>query len=122
MWEEVLANKGVEFVYVAEVENMVVGFLSAGPSREEELEFDGEIYGFYIEDQYQGQGIGRELFRVTVNKFLDNSFSSMFVWVLKENSAVKFYRKMGSRLVKESYIEIGGKEYLEIALGWDQLN
>ena len=122
MWEKVLVNEGSEFVHVAEIEKEVVGFLSAGPARAEELDYDGEIYGFYIEDQYQDQGIGKELFKAAVNKFKDYEFTTIFVWVLKENPAVKFYRKMGGKKVEEANLEIGGKEYKELALGWDDIN
>ena len=50
--------------YVAEHRrNGIVGFLSGGPSRMDDMTHAGELYAIYLLEQYQRQGIGRRLVR-----------------------------------------------------------
>jgi hypothetical protein len=45
----------------------------------------------------------------------------MVLWVLKENPAVKFYERMGGKLIARKPIEIGGAQLEEVAFGWTRL-
>ena len=46
---------------------------------------------------------------------------SLCVVVLKEGPAVAFYKKMGAQIVQERKDEIGGKQYAEYLMAWDQI-
>jgi hypothetical protein len=43
----------------------------------------------------------------------------MYIWVLAENPAKKFYEKMGGRYIMQQEIEIGDKKFIESAYGWE---
>lgn len=41
----------------------IVGFAWAGPERDEDSRFDGELYAIYLLERHQGRGVGRQLAR-----------------------------------------------------------
>lgn len=125
-WEQVLqqhTSGELHCVYVAENEHgEIIGFASGGKSRQENLPFEAEMYALYLFETAKRQGIGEKLFRAVTEKFRTEGYYSMMLWVLADNHfARRFYEKMGGRAVTEQMITIGGKELLEVAYGWDQL-
>jgi len=46
---------------------------------------------------------------------------SLCVVVLKEGPAVGFYKKMGAKIIQARRDEIGGKQYAEYLMGWEQI-
>lgn len=120
LWQSVLSKKD-EIVYVIENNNRIVGFISGGPAREEKFEKDGEIYAFYILEEHQNKGLGKKLLNKFFNDLKEKKHNSAYVWVLKDNPAVEFYKKMGAIEIKEEEIEIAKNKYKEVAYGWDHL-
>ena len=46
----------------------------------------------------------------------EKGYKEIVIWCLKENIQARgFYEKIGGKLYKERYIEIGQKEYKEIS-------
>jgi hypothetical protein len=45
----------------------------------------------------------------------------MLVWVLSENPAVSFYKRLGGMQIADKSIEIGGTSLEESAFGWPSL-
>ena len=116
-------NAEKSHILVAESDQRnVVGFVSAGMEREENLAHEGEIYAIYIIQEFQGRGWGKKLFIHSAKHLLKDSFSSMMLWVLKDNPSRGFYEALGGNLIKEKEIEIGGDLLMEVAYRWDQLN
>lgn len=125
-WTQVLSSEGMTDlldIFVAENEQgEIVGFASAGKSRQENLPFEGELYAIYLLESVKRQGIGEKLFRALTEKLSSADYSSIMLWVLAENyPGRRFYEKMGGRVITEQMIVIGGRELLEVAYGWDQL-
>lgn len=123
MWRSGLENpdwKGVMFVAEAP-EREIVGFVVGGPPQEPDEEFACELWAIYLLRAYQGQGIGRQLFRRFVEEMVGRGNTSMLLWVLAENPTVRFYERMGGTKVREKEIEIGGKTLVEWAYGWREL-
>ena len=105
------------FVYVAETPGgEVVGFASAGPQREGDEMYKGEIYTLYLLQSYQKQGIGSLLFRACVTELHQSGMASLLVWVLAANPARKFYEAMGGKYLREK--EIGSHRLIDVAYGW----
>lgn len=69
----------------------------------------------------QSKGYGRLL----VNRFIEElklmKYESMMLWVLKENPAINFYKKLGGEYITEKEIRIGEDRLIEIALGWKDI-
>ena len=123
-WQEFFsAADAIQFAYVAEYEDeLVVGFASGGPNRDCGSTYQGELYAIYLLEEYQHQGIGRELTRAVVGRLLQEGMSSMQVWVLDENPGAGFYQSIGGRRLKEQEIVIGGTTLIEVAYGWSDLS
>lgn len=110
-----------EVVFVAENnEGQVVGFASVSNKNEDD-KFDGIVSTLYILKDYQGRGIGKQLFYASVNKLKELNARNLIIWVFAENKSRGFYEKMGGKLVKEQWVNIGNKDILEVAYGWDDI-
>ncbi|WP_319419258.1 GNAT family N-acetyltransferase [Pleurocapsa sp. FMAR1] len=99
-WENSLGKsteKETNYVtYVAEnPDREIAGFIDGGLERSNNSSYQGEIYALYILEDYQRQGIGRNLVQQTASQLSQSDLTSILVWVLKDNSAVKFYQTLG---------------------------
>lgn len=121
-WEEILIppERG-DAVFVAIHGEKVIGFCSDGPERGSLPAYDGELYGIYLLQAYQGRGLGRALFLTAARHLHGSGFQSMMLWVLDTNPSRGFYEHMGGELAGEQLIEIGGLTYREVAYGWEDL-
>jgi len=121
---EVVAGKGQgHHVLVADLPpHGVVGFVSLGPNRAGPAHFDGEIYTLYVIDDFQNQGIGRDLLTGGLHALAANGCRSAVVWVLTGNPSRYFYEAMGGRRVAERNERLWGTSLSETAYGWPELN
>src|SRR5271157_3943297 len=87
MWRnELSSSTNPVSLFVAETpDGAVVGFAAAGPEREGDTAYQGEIYALYLLQNYQRQGIGRELFNSCARELERRGFTSFLLWVLKAN-------------------------------------
>jgi len=120
MWRNGLASatNPVSLFVVERPVGSVVGFAAAGPEREHDAIYKGEIYALYLLQNCQRQGIGSALFRACVRELAYSGFSSLLVWVLKTNPARRFYEAMGGKVLREREIPIGNERLMEVAYGW----
>jgi GNAT superfamily N-acetyltransferase len=88
---------------VAEIDNIVIGFIQYIPSKNKKFEDYGEIQALYILDEYHGNGIGTKLFNLAILELREMGFQSIIIDCLVANSANNFYLKMGTTInsVKE---------------------
>jgi L-amino acid N-acyltransferase YncA len=121
LWERIIPNGNV---FVAEDDNgQIIGFADGGSERTGDYkEFKGEMYSIYILKSYQGRGIGKRLIKAVVNELLKQDLNSMIVWVLKDNNSCNFYEKMGGKVVDSKTVDFSGKELIELAYGWKDIN
>ncbi len=111
--------EGKAVFFVAEVEpGHIVGFVSGGYNREEDPIYSSELYAIYILQEYHGQGIGRRLAHIFVERLLSMGIDSMLLWVFTVNPARKFYEALGGQLLRASTFEIEGVTIEEVAYGW----
>jgi L-amino acid N-acyltransferase YncA len=111
-----------EVIYVAEDNNRkIVGFISGGPNRSDDRNYQGELYAIYLLQEAQGKGVGLKLVQALVKKLLQNKMESMMVWVLAGNPSRRFYEALGGTPVRTAKISIGGENYEEIAYGWENI-
>jgi GNAT superfamily N-acetyltransferase len=120
-WGKMLAAEEVP-MFVVEDGSGVFGFACGGKLRGELDFYDGELFAIYLLRERQGEGAGRGLFLTVAQALQVVGYSSMALWVLAENPAVKFYERMGGRRVAQKTIEIGGVAFEETAFGWQTLD
>jgi len=103
-----------------ETEPLVAGLCGAGPDRDGDPDYSGELYAIYVLQAYQGKGLGRALVRAAVDWLRQNDHQSMLIWVLRDNHpARRFYESLGGKPVRERSIEIGGAPLPEVGYGYD---
>jgi GNAT superfamily N-acetyltransferase len=119
-WRHILGPfRRNHFVFVAETaENGVMGFASAGPSRNASLSYNAEIYTIYVQDDFHGQGIGRQLFASTVARAQEARGPSVIVWCLSTNPSRFFYERMGGVQVARRPGTIGAAAIEEVGYAW----
>ncbi len=119
-WEMILRDGNV-FV-VENEQHQIVGFAGGGPERSGAYTgYDAEVYAIYLLYPYQRKGIGRRLLTAIVQFLYDCGYRSMLIWVLADNSSVKFYEAMGGKKVAQERIQIGEQTLIEHAYGWKDL-
>lgn len=117
---QVVRQERGEVVLVAEDSKAgVIGFSSAGPTRNAELPFRGEIYTLYLRDDFQGRGLGKRLFISTTRRLMAATGPSIVVWVLKPNPSRFFYSALGGRVIARRPSSFAGQSIEELAYGWE---
>jgi GNAT superfamily N-acetyltransferase len=96
----------------------VVGFVWAGPERDGDPEYAGEVYALYVRAAEQGRGLGRRLMGAASARLAEQGWRSLLVWVLAANPARGFYAALGGRPVREREVVLGGASYPEVGYGW----
>jgi len=101
----------------------IVGFASAGPSRDAQLKYEGEIYGVYVLSDYSGRGTGRSLIAASADFLKRRRMNSMLLWVFEGNTkARKFFEHLGGVSVKlKKDVSIDGERLVEIPYAWEDL-
>ncbi|MFJ4174288.1 GNAT family N-acetyltransferase [Microbacterium sp. NPDC089696] len=81
---------------VAELDGRIVGWVSFGGGRDEELSDQGEIAGLYAHPDAWSQGVGRALIRHAESALRAEGWARGYLWALKGNArAIGFYRAHG---------------------------
>ena len=76
----------------------VVGFVSVGPSRDDDLPDFGELFAIYVHPEQLGRGVGRQLMVEGLSALRASQFSNALLWVLDGNAtARRFYEAGGWR-------------------------
>ena len=99
----------------------IVGFAVAGPDRDEDGGGKAELYGVYILERHQRQGLGRRLVAAVAQRLLRRGFRSMRVWVLSRNASRGFYERLGGKLDQRKFLKIGGAKLLAVRYAWRDL-
>lgn len=107
-------------VLVIEFDGIIVGYATVGINRASTLPYDGEIYELYLLPEYQGVGLGKQLFDRARRVLYDYGMKSLVLWVLEENEpACQFYTVMGGRVVASASEMFGSKNLSKTAFAWD---
>jgi GNAT superfamily N-acetyltransferase len=104
MWERAIPSGGV---WVALAGDEIVGFASAGPSRDDDAAF--ELYAIYVLSSAWGTGLGFELAKAALGDEPD-----VIVWVLDGNTRARaFYERIGFRADGVTKTETAGSAELK---------
>ena len=117
MWRESIV-KGVPQLFVAKVEDDMVGWVAFGPCRDEGSPADSaEVWAIYVAPASWSSGIGRMLWRRSQARMLEQGFKTVGAWVFTQNArAIRFYRAAGfvPDLSSVKEFELGGKQVQEM--------
>lgn len=123
-WTKILSPKNVatKTNVLVNSANEVVGFVSHGKSRSEQIKVDGEIFALYLLKEYHGKGLGAQLFLHAAGELKKEGSKSLCLFVLTENPTINFYRKFNPDMEAQEMIEIDGEQYSDTVLGWSNIN
>jgi ribosomal protein S18 acetylase RimI-like enzyme len=92
-WHRVFAS-GRQRVFVTVRHGTVVGFVSIGPSRDDDAE--GELYAIYVLPEEWGRGSGRLLMDAALAALREDRYGDAILWVLEDNPRTRrFYERSG---------------------------
>lgn len=96
-WRRTIAAPDGISVFVAEGGGRAVGFVSAGPSRDDDaLTGTGEIGALYVVRAHAGTGVGGALMTAAEDSLRAGGFARATLWVLQANAAARgFYEHRG---------------------------
>jgi ribosomal protein S18 acetylase RimI-like enzyme len=116
-WRRTLLDRtGRSIVLVAEEEEVIAGYASGGPERDEDDRYEGELYAIYLLREFQGRGLGRALVEAVAAALADRGVTSMVVWVLRENAGARaFYERLGGVYLRERELQLGSEGSLHLA-------
>jgi ribosomal protein S18 acetylase RimI-like enzyme len=106
------------FVAIEPKAGEVVGFASCGPTRNGGGAIPGEIYELYVQNGFQGRGIGRRLFRAARNQLASDGHEAMIVWSLSDNPNIGVYPRLGGWRHEKKMIRVGGVSVEETSYTW----
>lgn len=119
MWTDLIEKPVAKSaIFVATVDNRIVGFVNCGPTRDIPPLTDGEIFAIYLLEEYQRQEIGRALFEKAREFLQGAAFKSFSVWVADKNPSRGFYERMGGQRNGEKKDSIAGHVLNEIRYVW----
>lgn len=123
LWETILRMpRREQVIFVIEVDEKVVGFISGGPERTKKFDYDCAIYDIYILEAYQKHGLGAKLLKSFALKMKEIGYNSILVWVLTQNPSSRFYERYEAQPIGEVATTIGEGSYQETAYGWKDIN
>lgn len=100
-WKQRLANPIVDqLVLLAEADGRLVGMGAAGAASDPLYGGRGEIKFVYIDRDFQGQGIGRQLLRRLARHLKARHYPGVALGVVDGNhAAIGFYQALGGRAI-----------------------
>lgn len=118
-WRNVVSGKDAASVFVAEsAKHGIVAFCAVQRARDEEFAGYGEIGAIYSLREYQGRGLGAALFREGRAFLAGRGMARTYLWVLEGNPTIRFYEKMGGKLLRSTKNVDFGKPLKELAYEW----
>lgn len=115
-WEKIFSDPNQK-VFVALEWEKIVWFATCGKSEESEW-YESTLSSIYLLAEYQWNGIWSKLFNECKKYLQSLGCRSMYIWVLGDNPAKKFYEKMGGKYVSKKELLIGKEKYVELSYGW----
>jgi ribosomal protein S18 acetylase RimI-like enzyme len=120
-WQTIISEQP-ESMWLAVLDDRVVGFATGGKTRAPNDDCDTQLFAVYLLAEAQRQGIGRQL---VANVFADlraKNYASVRVEVLKGNTpAIAFYERLGAQYVREESFEMAGHSLIELIYVWRPL-
>lgn len=121
-WQKRLTTEPNRITFVAVSDEQVVGFATGEAARGVTFGHEAELYQLYVLPAAQSKGIGQALVGHLALALSDAGFTSMLVWVVTVNPAVRFYRDvLGGTYLGERPIPEVDNLLQEAAYGWKDL-
>ena len=99
-FKDMINSKDIQ-LYVAMIYNKIVGYTAVGKSPRRQNSAFVELILLYVLQEYQGQGIGKALFKFAKEKLYKSNSNNFIIYCNKYNyDSQKFYLKMGCEIIE----------------------
>ena len=116
-WAKAIRRSTV--ILVAELNGEIAGYATLGPNRVSTFPYQGEIYEIYLKPEFQGIGLGTQLFIDARKELKRRSYKGTVVWVLSDNHpAMNFYENAGGKAIARGSEHFDDKRLEKIAYVW----
>ena len=96
MWSDVLSRPSPSQLALAEIDGMLAGFCSFGPTRDDESADIAELYAVNVHPNRWSRGAGRALCAHAYAEAAARGHTSIMLWVMSGNKrARRFYERLG---------------------------
>ena len=117
-WEKAICRSSM--VLVIEFDDQIAGYATIGKNRVKTFDQTGEVYELYIKPEFQGLGLGTQLFLDARKELARRGCDGTIVWTLRDNhNANSFYHNAGGQAVAIGNEVFDGKRFSKIAYAWD---
>jgi ribosomal protein S18 acetylase RimI-like enzyme len=112
-------ESGESNVFVAELSNEMVGWISVGVCRDEDMAAENmaEVMALYVLAEHWKTGVGLALWQSGLRHLIAQRYQGLTLWVLTGNErASRFYRRVGciEETGSERNLERGGAALVEV--------
>lgn len=76
----------------------VIGYVEGGIPESKESNEDKELYNLYIDTEYIGKGIGKQLFKAFAEEIKKQGAKTFGLMCFTDNKSMDFYKKMGGKI------------------------
>ena len=90
----------IENYLVCEVDGKIVGICQYSKTQNDNYADSGLLGALYVLKDYQGLGIGKELFRLAVVGLMNMGYKTMYLECLVGNKAIDFYKKYDGEIIE----------------------
>ncbi|MBY0508877.1 MAG: GNAT family N-acetyltransferase [Rhodospirillaceae bacterium] len=120
VWARLLQRSGGAFTTLVSEDHdqRIVGFVSGGPLRHKDPRYQAEVSSLYVQRSHQRNKHGQRLFLAAANRLAGFGLRGLFVWVLTDNPARRFYEELGGEQIAETTRLFAGKPLTEVGYGW----
>ncbi len=120
-WRQLLTGSDPgDFVLMIPDETAVLAFICV--LRNRESGYDALIDNLHVHSDCKGQGFGRMLMEIAVNRLIDAGAQSLCLWVFDSNrQAVRFYERLGARADQHGVDGFAGAHAPHTRLAWQDL-
>jgi len=96
--------------------DLPIGCIAYGKSRDATLPDWGEIVSIYFLPDFMGKGYGKDLINLALSDMKKQGVRDIYIWVLDDNQpARRFYEKSGFHCNNDKYpLEILGKALIDV--------
>jgi L-amino acid N-acyltransferase YncA len=124
-WQDWFAADNREILYVALTqEGNLTGYALGKCNPDEAPPYESELVALHVRQEYQRQGLGRQLFSAVSQALLDQGSHSLFLWTIYGNPSRTWSEKLGGQLIGEKAWENNvyfGINVFEAAYGWPDI-
>ncbi|WP_339205651.1 GNAT family N-acetyltransferase [Paenibacillus sp. FSL K6-3182] len=121
LWNRNISDKENYTFVAVNNEGEVVGFADCGKRESNNIDNSGDLKSIYLLEEYQGKGVGKQLFKQLFLQFEELGYNRVFVEVLEDNKTRYFYEYYGAHLFKSDKITISGNELNLLIYEWSNI-